>query len=141
MAIDLRISTGSDTPIYRQIFEQVVRAVADGRLAVGEQMPSIRSLAESLVVNPNTVARAYADLARDGILDGHHGRGVYVAARRQVLSREERARRLSRAVEVLVCEAVSLGSPPAEVRRAVEEGLSALERPVQGGKGKGGRDV
>jgi GntR family transcriptional regulator len=74
MAVTFNINTGSDTPIYKQITDQARLAVTRGRLAVGDQLPSVRALAEELVVNPNTVARAYADLMREGLLESRAGR-------------------------------------------------------------------
>src|SRR5438093_13620497 len=65
VALNIVISTGSSTPIYRQIAEQVRLAVGRGRLEVGDQLPSVRPLAERLVLNPNTAARAYSDRRRE----------------------------------------------------------------------------
>lgn len=73
MSFNITISTGSNTPIYKQITDQVWLAVVTGKLAVGDQLPSVRALAEDLVVNPNTVARAYADLMRDGLIESRGG--------------------------------------------------------------------
>lgn len=75
MAFCFQISIGSDSPIYRQLSEQVRLAVATGKLAMGDPLPSVRALAEELVINPNTVARAYAELARDGLIEARPGRG------------------------------------------------------------------
>ena len=69
MTFDLRISTGSSTPIFRQIVEQVRLAAAMGTLAAGDALPSVRALAERLVVNPNTIAKAYAELSREGVIE------------------------------------------------------------------------
>ena len=125
---NIRITTGSGTPIYRQIVDQVRLAVATGALEPGQAMPSVRSLAERLVVNPNTVARAYADLARDGVLETHQGRGVFVAnQKRQVYSRAERLRRLQQALDAFVHEAVFLDFSAEEIRRAVDEKLDDLD--------------
>ena len=74
MPIVFHINTGSNTPIYQQITEQVRLAVTTGGLAVGDQLPSVRVLAEELVVNPNTVARAYGELMREGLLESRAGR-------------------------------------------------------------------
>ncbi|MGA2502394.1 MAG: GntR family transcriptional regulator [Tepidisphaeraceae bacterium] len=90
MALELSIVTGSAVPIYRQIIDQICQALARGELAAGEQMPSVRALAERLLVNPNTIARTYADLVRDGILETQRGRGVFVAQRRPVYTKAER---------------------------------------------------
>ena len=78
MRFDVTISTGSKVPIYKQITDQVWQGVATGRLQVGDQLPSVRALAEELVVNPNTIARAYADLTRDGLIESRAGRGKVV---------------------------------------------------------------
>ena len=83
MHLNLSIIPGNPAPIYRQISDQVRRAVGARALKVGDQMPSVRALAERLVINPNTVARAYAELARDGILDSQAGRGFFVAKKAQ----------------------------------------------------------
>src|SRR5262249_38252078 len=82
-AFPINVTTGAGTPIYRQIVDQVRLGVATGALAPGQAMPSVRTLAEQLVVNPNTVARAYADLVRDGVLESHQGRGVFVASKKR----------------------------------------------------------
>jgi GntR family transcriptional regulator len=123
----LTITTGSGTPIYRQIIEQVRLGVATGAVAPGDAMPSVRSVAEQNVVNANTVVKAYAELVRDGVLESHHGKGYFVAEKRQVYSRAERTRRLRQAVDAFVHEAVFLDFRADEIRRAVDEKLAALE--------------
>jgi len=77
--IEIRVAPGGSRPIYRQIIDQVRQAVATEELAVGDALPSVRRLAEDLVVNHNTVAKAYAELVREGVLESQHGRGVFVA--------------------------------------------------------------
>ena len=88
MEFEISIATGSDVPIYRQIVDQVCRAIATGELAPGAQLPSVRALAEQLVINPNTVRKTYADLIREGILESHQGKGVFVARRRTVYTKD-----------------------------------------------------
>ena len=123
----LTITTGSGTPIYRQIIEQVRLGVATGVLAPGDAMPSVRSAAERSLVNANTVVKAYAELVRDGVLESHHGKGFFVAEKRQVYSRAERTRRLRQAVDAFVHEVVFLDFSADEIRQAVNEKLAALE--------------
>ena len=127
-AFQLNITTGSGTPIYRQIVEQVRLAVATGALAPGDDMPSVRGVAERHVVNANTVAKAYAELVRDGVLESHHGKGFFVAEKRQVYSRAERLRRLRQALDAFVREAVFLDFSDDEIRRAVDDKLAELDR-------------
>ena len=97
-----RIVAGSGVPIYRQIADQIARGVVNGKLEIGQPLPSVRQLARDLVINPNTVAKAYADLVDAGILETQAGRGFYVAKRRQVYTKAERMRRLDEAIEALI---------------------------------------
>jgi GntR family transcriptional regulator len=127
MTLGFRISPASDVPIFRQLVQQIQRAVAVETLRVGEQLPAVRVLAEELVINPNTVARAYQELIRDGVLESRAGRGVFVAERRPVFSDAERARRLEHAAEQLCHEAMLLGADLPEIRKTVEQAWNALQ--------------
>ena len=123
----VNIITGAGTPIYRQIVDQVRLAVATGALEPGDPMPSVRALAERLLVNANTVAKAYGELVRDGVLESQQGLGVFVAEKRQVYSKAERRRRLRQAVDAFVHEAVFLDFTAEEIREAMEEKLTDLD--------------
>ena len=125
-AFHINLTTGSGTPIYRQIVEQVRLGVATGALIAGDAMPSVRTLAEQNLVNANTVVKAYSELVRDGLLESHQGKGFFVAEKRQVYSRAERVRRLRQAVEAFVHEAVFLDFTPDEIREAVNRKLADL---------------
>src|SRR5215475_2376500 len=74
-----RTNPSSGVPIYPQLMEQVKHSVETGALRPGEQLPGIRPLAEELVINPNTVARAYRDLEHEGVIELRHGAGAFVA--------------------------------------------------------------
>jgi len=117
LALELSIATGSSVPIYKQITDQVCLAIASGQLLPGDPLPSVRSVAERLVVNPNTVARAYTDLARDGRVVTQPGRALTVAPRRQILSEEERHRRLDAALDEFVRAVVFLDFGREEIGR------------------------
>ncbi len=123
MPLNVVISTGSATPIYRQVTDQVRLAVATGKLAVGDQLPSVRALAEELVVNPNTVARAYADLARDGVIESRAGRGVFVIRKRKVFTREEGWRRIEPLIDTLIGEAMAMDFTAQDLQDALEKKL------------------
>jgi len=128
MPLGFSISPASDVPIFRQIMHQIQRAVAARALRVGAQLPAVRALAESLVINPNTVARAYQELIREGLLESRSGRGVFVAERRQVFSEAEQTRRLRHLAEQLCQEATLLGAPWAEVSALLETTWKQLQR-------------
>jgi GntR family transcriptional regulator len=122
--MSLYIDTASRLPIYQQLVQQIREAVARGELKPESALPSVRQLARDLVVNPNTVARAYTELERSGILVSHPGRGVYVAQPRNDLTREARLRRLTEQLDHWLTEAVHLGY-------AAEEVLSLVSRRVK----------
>ena len=123
MPLDCRISTGSTTPIYRQLIDQIRLVVLRGQLVPGDRLPSVRSLAQRLVINPNTVARAYGELARDGVIESQQGKGYFVATKRQVYTRAHRRRRLAPLLEALVSEAALLDFSADDVTAALQEKL------------------
>ena len=127
MALTFRISTGTPTPIYRQIVDQVRHAVAVVAQRPGDALPSVRALAEQLVVNANTVAKAYSELVHDGLIEARPGRGYFVADRRQIYARAERLRRLEQALGAFLSETLVLGFTPAEIRAALDKKLAAIE--------------
>ena len=125
---NVRITAGSSTPIYQQIVTQIRHAIATGALETGELVPSVRALAEQLLINPNTVAKAYGDLSKDGLLEPLPGRGLAVAARRagMGLTRAERIRRIDPVVAQLLQEAVTLELSVEDVCELLEKKWKAL---------------
>ena len=124
MNLRIAISTGSPTPIYRQIAEQVRMAIATGKVRIGDQLPSVRALAEDLVLNPNTVARAYTDLTRDGLIESRSGRGVFIIRKRKVFTREEGRRRLDPLLDALIGEAMAMDFTREELHELFQKKLS-----------------
>lgn len=103
--MDIIISASSGRPIYEQITDQIKSAIVTGQLAEGEQLPSIRALANSLRVSAITTKRAYADLEAAGLIETVQGKGTYVAGGNAELIREEQLRE----VEGLLAKAVERG--------------------------------
>ena len=106
--MQIRISNSDGAPIYRQIGNQVKYLVAVGRLSVGEQLPTIRALAEQLVVNPNTVARAYRELETAGVIASRQGSGAFVAGNGSPLAARDKQKLLHERIDVLLAEASHL---------------------------------
>jgi GntR family transcriptional regulator len=106
--VQIHISTQDGVPVYLQIVNQVKYLAAAGRLAPGEEMPSVRALAEQLVINPNTVARAYLELERAGVVVKRHGSGTYVSEEGSPLARKERMKILTQRADALLAEAQHL---------------------------------
>jgi GntR family transcriptional regulator len=120
MPLTITILTGSKVSIYQQIIDQVCAAASGGQIEDDEALPSVRSLAEQLLINPNTVLRAYGELAREGVLESRPGRGMFISKRRQIYSRQERSRRMDQAITALVSQAYILGFTPEEIVEQVE---------------------
>ena len=134
--MQINITPGNSLSIYRQITDQIKRAVATEKLAIGDALPSVRQLAKDLVINPNTVAKAYAELVREGVLESQQGRGYFVAKKKSIYSRAERIRRLDEAIDGVISEAITLDFTPEEVQSRLELRLEKLisESPSQRGE-------
>ena len=103
--MQIHISPSDGVPIYLQIVNQVKYLVASGRLQPGEELPAIRVLAEQLVVNPNTVARAYRELEIAGVVEKRRTAGTYVSDGGSPLARRERLKILTERIDALLAEA------------------------------------
>jgi GntR family transcriptional regulator len=125
--VRFNIYPGSPEPIYRQIIQQIRRSVAAGRLNLGEKLPSVRDLARALVVNPNTVAKAYSELERAGILMTKKGTGTFVASRESPLKPSEKRRIVVEKIDALLTEAVHLGLNADELQRLLESRLEEFK--------------
>ena len=101
----IRVDATSFVPIYEQIKQGVVRLVATGRLKVGEPLPSIRDLAADIIVNPNTVARAYRELEQDGFVSTQKGRGSFIAERARPDAERDLKAYLGRIMDEIIAEA------------------------------------
>jgi len=119
--MEFRIDPASRLPIYRQLRDQVREAVARGRLQPEERLPSVRELSRTLVVNPNTIARVYTELEREGLINTRPGLGVFVARPRAELTTKVRRERLQKLVDGFLTEAVHLGFSAEEVVSLVSE--------------------
>ena len=124
MAAIFTVDPRSGVPIYLQLIEQVKRGVALGTLAVGEQLPTVKALALELTVNPNTVARAYRDLERDGVIETSPGRGSFVRANGAVERTELRNDVAGPAFDDAVRAAKGLALEMDEVRRLFERAVA-----------------
>jgi GntR family transcriptional regulator len=128
MPFSFRVTSGDRVPIYLQIVEQARHAIAHGKLQPGEALPSIRTLAEDLLVNPNTVAKAYTELAREGFVDVRRGKGMVVADRPPRSPSSGGDVRLKAILSAFLEEAFAQGLSPNDVRAAVEAALNRLEK-------------
>jgi len=127
--MQIHINSNDGVPIYLQIVTQIKYLIAAGRLAPGEEIPPIRVLAEQLVVNPNTVARAYLELERAGVVTKRHGSGTYVLDASSPLSRREKLKVLKQRADALIVEASHLEIELEEVVDLLRERHETIHSP------------
>ena len=125
--MQIHISSNDGVPIYLQIVNQVKYAVASGRLEAGEELPPIRTLAEQLLINPNTVARAYRELETAGIVEKRKTTGTYVSDAGSPLARRERLKILSERADALLAEARQMNISPEEVIQLLHQRNEAMQ--------------
>src|SRR5687768_8042265 len=128
-----RSNPSTGVPIYLQLMEQVKHAIETGALRPGEQLPGIRPLAEELVINPNTVAKAYRELQHEGVIELRHGAGAFVSRTAPTKTVTDTHRAGQAIVESAVERLRARGLADEEIRRLFEAKLAGLSR--TGGQG------
>jgi GntR family transcriptional regulator len=134
------IQSDGASPIYEQIVAQVIYGVAAGTLEVGSLIPSVRELAQQLLVNPNTVARAFQELERAGVVRSRRGCGMEVTKDAPAACKARRQEMVRGHIRQALREAVASDLPPEQIRRLVEQELAAAHgvcRPGRNGDGNG----
>jgi GntR family transcriptional regulator len=124
-----RLKPTGGQPLYLQLMQQIRHAVESGALVDGDQLPGIRTLAEELVVSPNTIAKAYSDLEHEGLLDLRQGSGAFVCVKRRARSLASRVHEAGERVKDLIDALRDEGLQDDEIRRVFEaELLHPIER-------------
>ncbi len=134
----IRVDPGSSVPVFQQIVDEVKSAVARGACAPNDPIPSVRQMAAQALVNPNTVARAYRELERDGIVYTRKGLGVFVSEAAAKLSRNGRREDLGERFAELVAAARRAGLSAKDVQSLLEQAIRAEYRDG-GGRAGGSR--
>jgi len=124
--LNLHIDPASSVPLYAQVVEQIRTLVASRALRPGDRLPTVRDLAVALRVNRNTAARAYQILEMEGVIDTRRGEGSFIASAPPVWSRQERYRRLERAIDRALVEAFHLDIPTVEIPRILQGRIGRL---------------
>jgi GntR family transcriptional regulator len=125
--VQLHISANDGLPIYLQIVNQVKYLVASGRLKPGEELTPIRVLAERLLVNHNTVARAYRELEAAGVVEKRRTAGTYVSDQGSPLARRERIKILTERIDALLAEARQMGVAFDDLVKLMQQRGAALQ--------------
>jgi GntR family transcriptional regulator len=115
MALWIQITPGSDEPIYVQIVEQIGEAIAKGQIATGDKLPAVRKLAAEIVINPNTVARAYTILEQSGLVTTKTGSGTFVADPKLRSKDATDVNILCERMDTLIARSLNLGLEPEDI--------------------------
>jgi GntR family transcriptional regulator len=118
---ELRLDGASGVPVYRQLIDQVLTAMASGKLAGGDQLPTVRQVAVDLAINPNTVMRAYRELEIRGILSTQQGTGTFITEQKVKAGEAQRRRRVAQMAGELVARAGAEGFTVEEVLDALRD--------------------
>jgi GntR family transcriptional regulator len=121
----------SGVPIYLQVMGQIKHAIETGALRPGDQLPAIRTLAETLVINPNTVAKVYRELEHEGVLELRHGMGAFVTDKGHSRTRTNKVQAARPLVKQFVEKLRKQGLSEEEIRRLVEAELAREEAVVR----------
>ena len=122
--LHLQIDPASGVPVYRQMMDQIRYYAASGVLQPGDQLPSIRDLAQKLSVNPTTVVKAYTELQHSEVIEMRHGKGVFVAERSVRMTDREREKALRRLARQLAVEGAQMKAPATLILRVVQEEIA-----------------
>jgi GntR family transcriptional regulator len=120
MGLFSKLAPATGQPLYLQLMQQIRHAAETGALQDGDQLPSIRVLADELVVSPNTVIKAYSELAHEGILDLRHGAGAFVCVKRRTRSLTEQIQKSRGQIRELIETLRTDGLLDEEIRRAFD---------------------
>ena len=120
MGIFFKLAPTTGQPLYLQLMQQIRHAAETGALRDGDQLPSIRALADELVVSPNTIVKAYSELEHEGLLDLRHGAGAFVCVKRRTRSLADRVQASRRRIHDLIEQLREDGLFDEEIRRAFE---------------------
>ena len=119
------IDAKSSVPVYKQIVDQLCRAIDAGVYRPGESLPSQRVLAAEIRVNPNTVQRAFEELLRDGVIESRRGLGVFVVDRRRVKVRGNVERSVNDVLQQGIGAGIEAGLTPSRIRELFETAMRA----------------
>lgn len=124
--IKIEIVTGDSRPMFKQIIDGIRMEIATGRLSPGSKLPSYRGMAMQLLINPNTVAKAYAELSSEGLIESKAGLGLFVVENKPTLDDDERNTKLHKAIDNFVSETVSLNYSEKEIISELKHRLKKL---------------
>lgn len=125
--LHFQLDAHSGVPVYRQLMDQIKYYVASGTLVAGDQLPSIRELAQATTTNPTTIVKAYTELAHDQVIELRHGKGAFVSPRANVLSASEKEKAIRRIARQLAVESFQMGLFRKQVIQIVDEELNDVQ--------------
>ncbi len=124
----VKLMLESDKPLYQQLKENIILALAKGELSEGEVLPSVRQLASSLAINMHTVSKAYNQLANEGFLIMHKGKGAIVKAKNEYVASDKEKTALMDSLSIICAEAKSRSLTKEEILLMCENAFDEIEK-------------
>ena len=124
----IEIVTGDSRPMFKQIIDGIRMEIITGRLSPGSKLPSYRGLAIQLMINPNTVAKAYGELSAEGLVESKPGLGLFVIENQQLLSDDEREQKLNKALDNFINETITLNYSDSEIIGELKNSLKRIKK-------------
>jgi GntR family transcriptional regulator len=134
MALWIQITPGSDKPIYMQIVEQIAEAIARRQITTGDKLPAVRKLASELIINPNTVARAYSILEQAKLVTTKTGSGTFVSDPKLRDRDAADINLLSERMNTVIARGLNLGIDPDDLTAMFKDRISAFVKKNQNGE-------
>jgi GntR family transcriptional regulator len=132
--VQIKVDTKGFVPLYEQVKAEIRRLAAIGAVKPRDPLPSIRDLAAEILVNPNTVARAYRELEQEGLITTQKGRGSFLAARRSMELERNIEAHLSRVMDETIREGLRFNLGPGKIRKLFEDRLQRSGEPGREGE-------
>jgi len=126
--MNIKIILNSDTPVYKQIVNFVKRSVASGELKNDEKLPSARDLSKQLLINPNTILKAYNELETENIVYNKKGLGTFINSKPSRLKSSEKNKIINEIIEHLIVESVSLGISSEELKKIIDKKIDSFSQ-------------
>jgi len=126
--LKIEIVTGDSRPMFKQIIDGIRMEIGTGRLPPGSKLPSYRGLAIQLMINPNTVAKAYSELSTEGLIETKPGLGLFVVESQQLLNDDEREKKLHKAIDSFINETISLNYSDTIIINELKSSLKMLKK-------------
>ena len=129
--MNIKINLNSDTPVYLQIINHIKRAAASGELKPDDKLPSARELSKQILINPNTILKAYNELENENIVYNKKGLGTFISSQPSKIKNSEKTKIIAEIIDQLIVESISLGIGEEELKKLFEKKIESFNKAIR----------